>query len=128
MEILPCHKKKVAGRLRTADIMAKVNSAIITDRLYLNPELKCRDIANAIGSNRTYVWQALSRQKVGFREYLARFRLHYFIRNAHCFAGMSGMEIAERCGFNDRKALNKCLKKALGLSLAEYMHLFSRDF
>lgn len=126
MILLPLHRKSLAGKLKVADILDKATSTIISGKLYLNPELKCRDIAKAIGTNRTYIWQAIRLQGGGLQGYLARFRLNYFIRNAPGFIGLRSVEIAERCGFNDRKSLNKYLKRALGFSLAEYMRLIKQ--
>ena len=108
-------------RLKRARILYRATEIIVRDSLFLDTGLRSSDLAKAIGTNRTYLWQALHERGFGFQEYLSRFRICYFIENAAGFSGMQGMEIAERCGFNDKKALNKYLKKALGVTFTEYM-------
>ena len=99
---------------------------MVEERLFLNPALKCIDVARSIGSNRTYIWGALRLLGMGFPEYIARFRVCHFIDNAHLFGAMEKEEIAERCGFNDVRMLDRYLKELFGISLTEYMKHASR--
>lgn len=121
MSFLSRGGKAARERLRQARILYLATEIIVRDNMFLDTNLKSSDVAKAIGTNRTYLWQALRERGFGFQEYLSRFRLCYFIENASAFSGMQGMEIAERCGFNDKKALNKYLKKAIGVTFTEYM-------
>ena len=121
MAILTRRRKAALLRKRRSELLKRANMVVIREELFLQSGLKSEDVAKALGTNRTYFWQALHSQGLGFQEYLSRFRLCHFIENAAAFEGMQGLEIAERCGFNDKKVLNKYLKKALGISFKEYM-------
>ncbi|MBP5505958.1 MAG: helix-turn-helix domain-containing protein [Bacteroidales bacterium] len=109
-----------------ADILSRATDKLLTDQLYLNPGLRCIDVAKAIGTNRTYLWDALRDTGYGFQEYVIKFRLRYFIWKAYEYRELSCAEIAERCGFNNPKVLNRCLKKTFGLTLSEYMEKVSQ--
>lgn len=108
-------------------ILALATDCILKMNLYLDPTLKCSQVAKAICTNRTYLWEALSSRGLGFQEYLAKFRICYFLENARSFTGLSTAEIAERCGFTDAKHLSKYLKAMLGVSLFDYMRLLKKS-
>lgn len=116
-------KRRRAGRVRLSntEILRRATDTILADRLYLDTSLKCNDVAKAIGTNRTYLWDALRSRGFGFQEYLSKFRLRYFIENAPRYSDCSCAEIAEICGFNDAKSLNRYLKQMFGITLYEYM-------
>ncbi len=105
-----------------AAILSKATGKIISERLYLQPRLRCTDVAKAIGTNRTYLWSSLRSKGCGFQEYLSMFRIIHFIKNASGYRNHPSREVAELCGFNDPKQLNHYLKKNLGVTLPEYMN------
>lgn len=102
-------------------IIARATDAILSGKLYLEPSLKCSDVAAKIGTNRTYLWETLRVRGFGFQDYLSKFRIRHFIQNAGTFRGLRSDEIAEKCGFNNPKALNKYLKAMMGITLLDYM-------
>ena len=109
-------RKRRLKRHNGEDIIAKATDAILDGQLYLDASLKCSDVAGRIGTNRTY-----RERGFGFQDYLSKFRIRYFIQNAGSFKDMRGSEIAERCGFNTPKSMNKYLKDMMGLTLLDYM-------
>lgn len=115
------------GNRRQADILMRASEKILSERLYLNSALRCSDVARAIGTNRTYLWEALSQRGLGFHEYLSKFRVRHFILNAAGYGGMQREEIAELCGFNGYRQLCRYLKKMFGVTVAEYMEIASRE-
>ena len=86
----------------------------------------CFQVAKLICTNRTYLWEALHWRGLGFQDYLSKFRVRHFIQNAPQYRSMEKEEIAERCGFNDAKTLDKYLKQMFSISLSEYLKLMSR--
>ncbi len=112
---------------RQADILMRASEKILSERLYLNSALRCSDVARAIGTNRTYLWEALSQRGLGFREYLAKFRVRHFILHAASYGGMQREEIAELCGFNDHRQLGRYLKAMFGVTVAEYLRISSTE-
>ena len=112
-------------RRRLETILRKANIWVLAGKMYLNPSLRCSQVAKAIGTNRTYLWEALGRHGLGFQEYLSKFRILHFIEHAREYTDLKGAEIAELCGFNDAKSLNRYLKQTLGVSLSYYMKSLS---
>ena len=94
--------------------------------MYLDPTLKCADVAKAIGTNRTYLWDSLRTKGYGFQEYLSKFRIRHFIEKAPAYRDHHCSEIAEMCGFNDPRLLNRYLKQLFGVTLTEYMQWVSK--
>ncbi len=126
MILLARIRKRRKERLSLEDIYSRATDRILTDALYLKKDLKCNDVAKAIGTNRTYLWKALGKHRMGFQEYLSKFRVRYFIENARSYGGLQIEEIAERCGFNNAKFLSRYLKQLFGISLSDYMKLVCR--
>ena len=126
MTLLARLRKRRKKRFQLEEILSRATDKILTDSLYLNKDLKCNDVAKAIGTNRTYLWKALGKHRLGFQEYLSKFRVRYFIENARGYCHLQGAEIAERCGFNNPKFLSKYLKQLFGISLSDYMKLVCR--
>ncbi len=106
--------------------MKDATDAILTKRLYLNPRTRCIDVAKAIGTNRTYIWEALRWRGLGFQEFMGQFRIRYFIEKAPEFLGLSTAEIAQRCGFGDVRSFHRYLKKMFGMTPTEYMDVIAR--
>lgn len=108
------------------DILARATEVVLAGKLFLNPNLHCTDVAKAIGTNRTYLWEALGRHGFGFQDYLSKFRVRYFIEHASLYKNLPCSEIAEQCGFNGAKFLSKYLKQMFGVSLSDYMKYICR--
>ncbi len=115
-------------KLRREDVLRQATDVIAGKRLFLNPDLKLNDVVRAAGTNRTYLWDAIHSLGLGFRDYLARFRLVYFIERARLeeYRNLSNDDIAERCGFSSKKLLDRYLQKNLGISLSRYMEIVRR--
>ena len=115
-------------RSRREALLSMASEAILQKQLFLDPELQFNDVVRATGTNRTYMWDAIHNLGFGFKGYLARFRLVYFIEHAWLeeYRRLSCDEIAERCGFSSRKLLDRYLKKSLGVTTSRYMELLRR--
>ena len=119
-------RKWVLKRPVKATIIKDATDAILTKRLYLNPRTRCIDVAKAIGTNRTYMWEALHWRGLGFQEFMGRFRIRYFIERAPEFRGLTTAEIAQKCGFGDVRSFHRYLKKMFGMTPTEYMEVIDR--
>ena len=126
MSLLFKRRRRGRRRISNSEILIRATDKILVDRLYLDARLKCIDVAKAIGTNRTYLWDAIRSRGFGFQEYLSKFRVRYFIENAPFHTDLSCAEIAEMCGFNDAKSLNRYLKQLFGITLSEYMKKVAR--
>lgn len=119
-------RKKRMKRKYNAAILFKASGVILDKELYLKRSLRCSEVAKLICTNRTYLWEALHWRGLGFQDYLSKFRVRHFIQNAAQYRSMEKEEIAERCGFNDAKTLDKYLRQMFSISLSEYLKLMSR--
>lgn len=119
-------RKWVLKRPAKATIIKDATDAILTKRLYLNPRTRCIDVAKVIGTNRTYMWEALHWRGLGFQEFMGRFRIRYFIERAPEFRGLTTAEIAQKCGFGDVRSFHRYLKKMFGMTPTEYMEVIDR--
>ena len=119
-------RKKRKRKKWYAALLYKASGMILDRELYLKRSLRCGDVAKLICTNRTYLWEAFHWRGIGFQDYLAKFRIRHFIQNAALYKSMEKEEIAERCGFNDAKTLDKYLRQMFSISLSEYLKLLSR--
>lgn len=59
-------------------LMEKMDDVMVRDRLFLNPSLSLIMLSEAVGTNRTYVSQAIKQFKgCNFSDYVNRFRIDY---------------------------------------------------
>ncbi len=81
------------------------------EHLYLNPKLTIMDLAQAIGTNRTYISNYLNKVLgTTFFDYVNQYRLSYaeqLLRQTK----MSIEEIADRSGFNSRSTFRRAFLK-----------------
>lgn len=84
----------------TLDLGKLIEERFIAPQLYLNPQLKLGDMAQAIGTNRTYLSQYLNKVlKVSFYEYVNTLRLEHALRLIE-HSQYSIKSIAAIAGFN----------------------------
>jgi AraC-like DNA-binding protein len=92
-----------------------------TDRLYLSPTLTIIELANAVGTNRTYLSDYLNKQLgSNFYEYVNAFR----VKKA-CSMLISGNienleTIAEACGFNSLSTFRRAFVEVTGQTPLQY--------
>lgn len=115
-------------RERREAVLKQASDAILKKQMFLDSELQFNDVVKAAGTNRTYLWEAIHNRGFGFKGYLARFRLVYFIEHAWLkeYRNLPLDDIAERCGFSSKKLLDRYLRKALGIPLSRYMEIVRR--
>ena len=90
------------------------------EHLYLNPKLTIMDLAQAIGTNRTYISNYLNNVLgTTFFDYVNQYRLSYaeqLLRQTK----MSIEEIADRSGFNSRSTFRRAFLKRFGCAPSHY--------
>ena len=90
------------------------------EHLYLNPKLTIMDLAQAIGTNRTYISNYLNNVLgTTFFDYVNQYRLSYaeqLLRQTK----MSIEEIADRSGFNSRSTFRRAFLKRFGCTPSHY--------
>ena len=71
-------KARIATTEETDELMHKIGTALREQQLFTNPSLTIQDLANAVGSNRTYVSNCINRRTgLSFSQYVARYRVEH---------------------------------------------------
>lgn len=81
------------------ELEAKIRAALTEDRLYLNPNLKIGELADAVKSNRKYVSIVMKERFGSFYKELNRLRIEAAVRYREEHPSASREEIATHCGF-----------------------------
>ena len=114
-------EKRRDERLR--ELMLKADYLIYKKKLFLKPNFTKQDLAEALGTNRTYLGEALSTcRRCKWEEYINSFRLRFFMEEV-CLTDTQHIridELAERCGFGCANTLNKYMKRKYGITAAVY--------
>lgn len=102
-------------------VYSKVKKAMDEDELFLNPDLDLATLADAIGTNRTYLANALKNNGTSFIPYVCSYR------TAHLLSVLyeEGMEyedadiVARNSGFHSRRLMDKALRDSVGKTFYE---------
>ena len=71
-------KARIATTEETDELMHKIGTVLREQQLFTNPSLTIQDLANAVGSNRTYVSNCINRRTgLSFSQYIARYRVEH---------------------------------------------------
>lgn len=72
------HEEDRATTEETDALIHKIATVLREDKLFADSNLTIQDIANAVGSNRTYVSNCINRRTgLSFSQYIARYRVEY---------------------------------------------------
>ncbi len=93
-------------------LASQFSSIMVDERLFLRYDLKLDDVVQMMGTNRTYLLQAI-RTSLGmsFSEYVNRLRISFAQQLERENPSMSREDIATRSGFNSLSSFYRNLKK-----------------
>lgn len=98
-----------------------------SDRLYLKPGLKISDVAEAVGSNRTYVSAAINRTSgMSFSDYVNRRRVEEAKRLLLLEQDPAISEVAEKAGFASFPSFYRAFVKFTKKSPSEWQRAHFR--
>jgi AraC-like DNA-binding protein len=114
------------------ELIIRIDKAISSRKLYLDPDLSIRKVAKEIGTNRTYLSKSIN-LKTGqnFNEYINNFRSEHarnFIRESLLSdegknsykVSLTMSDVASASGFRSLRALNRYHVKKYGVLPSEY--------
>jgi len=106
-------------------VFRKVDKLVREKKLYREPELTMNDIADMIGTNRTYISRAMQRYGDGFVNYMTKLRvekLHAYIIEADEEGRLleDGEDLAMKSGFVNKRAMQRAVWKIEGKSMYEF--------
>lgn len=102
----------------------KLESLIVTEGLYTNPNLTLMDIAQRLETHPTFISRIVNRVfQMNFNDWINGYRVNAVIlrfeKNEHINQTLLG--IALDCGFNSKTTFNRCFRKTTGLAPREYL-------
>lgn len=102
-------------------LMQKIEQQMLDNELFRTKGLTISDLAEAVGSNRTYVSSCINQcAGMSFSEYVNGARVRYVLSLVGSQPDLPVSELADKAGFNDRTTFYRSFKKATGMSPSEY--------
>ena len=97
----------------------------VVTQLYLQHDLSLQDLAQAIGTNRSYLSQYFSRQSNTYNTYINNLRVNHFISRYQelTAAGQSvvAQELAYESGFSSYRTFSRAFTQRMGQSVTAWM-------
>jgi AraC-like DNA-binding protein len=113
----------------TTDLIHRLTAFLEKDRGFMNADLTLQDVADHLGTNRTYVSRAVNAVfKTNFSTYLNELRIKEAIRlislGEHKALSIEGL--ASAVGFNNRKSFGSAFQKYTGVSPSGFIKNYDR--
>lgn len=100
---------------------AELMQCMEQDKLYLDPKLTLADVANAVGTNRTYLSDYINRRLgTTFYEYVNAYRVREAAALLLAEPSMPLSEVADRCGFGSLSTFRRSFAKGMKRTPMEY--------
>jgi len=104
-----------------AEVSPKILRLFNEDKIYLNSKLTIRDVAQIVGTNRTYVSNFINTHfNQNFCSFVNRYRLEELERTIRKHPEYTGNTLAELCGFGSTDSLKRAVRTSFGMSYSEW--------
>ena len=105
-----------------SSLMERIDREMVVGELFRKKGLKISDLAEAVGSNRSYVSAAVNKfAGISFSDYVNRYRIRYAQELIRSDRTVQMTEVSDRSGFVDRVSFYRSFKRATGKSPSEWM-------
>lgn len=112
----------------TDELMARISELMGKERLYLNPELKVGDVADALGVSRNAVSVCInSHQGCSFSQYVNDYRLQHAKRLLSETPDMKISAVGLESGFANERTFFRAFKSATDMTPKEWKELEDSD-
>lgn len=102
-------------------LMEKISSLFRNERIYLNTKLTIQDVAQRVGTNRTYVSSIINQHYgVNFCTFVNNFRIEELERQLKHHPELTNQLLAESCGFGSVDSLKRAVNTKTGLSVTQW--------
>jgi AraC-like DNA-binding protein len=112
------------SRLRGIDVgarLARLNNAMVVEKLYRNPDLQMEDLANRMQLTLPQLSELINRHLGrNFTTYINEFRVAEAQESLVASPDLSILEIAFDCGFASKSSFNAVFRKTTGLTPSEF--------
>ena len=97
----------------------------VATQLYLQHDLSLQDLAQAIGTNRSYLSQYFSRKSITYNTYINNLRIDYFIKRYQELTAarqaVVAQELAYESGFSSYRTFSRAFTQRMGQSVTAWM-------
>ena len=101
----------------------RLMTAILEDKIYLNPKLTVKDLAREIGSNEKYVSNLINKKNnMNFSNFINIYRVDYakLLLFDEEYSNFTIEAIGGLAGFNSKSGFNATFKKVTGLTPTQF--------
>ena len=121
----PSPVEKGVFTIDLAQIERLLNEHCVASQLYLKHDLSLQELAQAVGTNRSYLSQFFSRQDITYSTYINNLRVNHFISRYEetVTAGQSvvAQELAYESGFSSYRTFSRAFTQRMGQSVTDWM-------
>ena len=120
-------KANLATTAETDELFHAITTALREQQLFTNPHLTIQDLANAVGSNRTYVSACINRRSnFSFSQLVAQYRVEHaktilldpqYVSDHDAVAAATALS-----GFTSDSSFYRVFKDLTGLTPLQYRH------
>ena len=103
------------------ELMARITQLMETQHLYLNPEMKIGDVANALGVHRNAVSASINAQGCTFSQLVNNYRLQHAKKLLREATDMKIAAIGLESGFANESTFFRAFKAATGMTPKEWV-------
>lgn len=107
---------------QTEELMERICRYMEEQQPYLNSELKVQDVADALGTNRTYIGNCIRSQRgCSFSQFVNTYRIEYAQQLLHQHPDKKIAEVSMASGFSTESSFFRAFKAATGMAPKEWM-------
>ncbi|GAB1416336.1 hypothetical protein MASR2M117_17420 [Paludibacter sp.] len=109
-------------------IIQRLTYEMYGNRIYINPDITIEEVADLVGTNRTYVSKLINEYfKMNFCAFINRFRLKELIKIIKEDVNVSNKDLADLCGFGSTAAMKRTIQKHMNCSIKEFRNSLQRQ-
>lgn len=113
--------EQVTNQPIISELQKRIEQLMEEEQLFRQPNLKIVDLVQKLGTNRSYIYQAINREMgLSFAEYINRMRIEYASQLILQHPDMPVSTIGEQAGFNSSTSFYRNFKKYKGMGPKEY--------
>lgn len=102
-------------------LMEKIANLFKNDRIHLNTKLTIQDVAQTVGTNRTYVSSIINQHYgVNFCTFVNNYRIHELEQVLRKHPEQTNQMLAEGCGFGSIDSMKRAVNAKTGLSVTQW--------
>jgi len=102
-------------------LMERIANLFKNERIHLNTKLTIQDVAQTVGTNRTYVSSIINQHYgVNFCTFVNNFRIDELEHLLHIHPELTNQLLADSCGFGSVDSLKRAVNAKTGLSVTQW--------